>query len=150
MQLEVVCPTKCLELFFLFAFKKECCSKYYIACKGVCLLSYSRGCIKNDHIIECTPRCFQSRQSSYVFWMEKKNLIHNPLLDRGEERIRIECCQSVNNSSSYLDCKMWFVKCQYKCIEKLFAEWKMDHNLFEDTLLRYTDLLVWSFCSCIT
>ena len=88
------------------------------------MLSYSRGCIKNDHIIECTPRCFQSRQSSYVFWMEKKNLIHNPLLDRGEERIRIECCQSVNNSSSYLDCKMWFVKCQYKCIEKIVCRMK--------------------------
>ena len=88
------------------------------------MLGYSRGCIKNDHIIECTPRCFQSRQSSYVFWMEKKNLIHNPLLDRGEERIRIECCQSVNNSSSYLDCKMWFVKCQYKCIEKIVCRMK--------------------------
>ena len=54
----------------------------------------------------------------------KKNLIHNPLLDRGEERIRIECCQSVNNSSSYLDCKMWFVKCQYKCIEKIVCRMK--------------------------
>ena len=115
------------------------------------MLSYSRGCIKNDHIIECTPRCFQSRQSSYVFWMEK-NLIHNPLLDRGEERIRIECCQSVNNSSSYLDCKMWFVKCQYKCIEKICLQnekWTTIYFKIHywDT---YTNLLVWFFCSCIT
>ena len=96
------------------------------------MLGCSRGCIKNDHIIECTPRCFQSRQSSYVFWMEK-NLIHNPLLDRGEERIRIECCQSVNNSSSYLDCKMWFVKCQYKCIEKIVCRMKNG----QQSILRY-------------